>query len=66
MRPRAIRTTAAGLLGAAVILLAPACSSNTRDDLKKTGSDLSTDAVGHASDLSSNLSSLSNSVSSGN
>jgi len=49
----------------ALALLAPAaCSSNTKDDVKKTGSDLSTDAKSDASNLSSDASSLSDSLSS--
>ena len=50
---------------AALALLAPiACSSETKNDVKKTGSDLSTDAKSNASSLSSDASSFSESLSS--
>lgn len=50
---------------AALALLAPtACSSETKNDVKKTASDLSTDAKSNGSSLSSDASSLSNSLSS--
>ena len=75
------RIAAATMLGAALFVSTAACSSNTKDDLKKVGSDLSTDAstgaskastgaesVGSelSSDASSVSSSLSSSSSSGN
>jgi gas vesicle protein len=56
----------AGVLGAAavtaVVLVAPACSSNTKDDVKKVGSDLSTDAKSGASQLSTDVQSVSSSI----
>lgn len=56
----------AGVLGTAAVagllLAAPACSSNTRDDLKKVGSDLSTDASTAGSQLSTDVQSLSSSI----
>ena len=64
---RHISRVAVGATGAAVagvLLLAPACSSNTKEQIKKTGSDLSTDASSNASSLSSKASSKSSSFSS--
>jgi hypothetical protein len=66
------RIAAATLLGTALLVSTAACSSNTKDDLKKVGSDLSTDAstgISNAStgaenvgsELSSDVSSASNS-----
>ena len=56
----------AGLLGAAAVttmlFVVPACSSNTKDDLKKVGSDLSTDATNGGSQLSTDVQSLSSSI----
>jgi hypothetical protein len=68
------RIAASSLLGVALIVSTAACSSNTKDDLKKVGSDLSTDASSNASkastgaesvgsELSSDVSSASNSLS---
>ncbi len=56
----------AGVLGAVavttVLFVVPACSSNTRDDLKKVGSDLSTDATNGASQVSTDVQSVSSSI----
>jgi hypothetical protein len=53
VRTRIAAPVAAAALG--LLLAAPACSSNTKDDIKSVGSDLSTDASSNASNLSTNL-----------
>ena len=71
---RTRRIAAASVLGTALLFSSAACSSNTKDDLKKVGSDLSTDASSNGSkastgaesvgsELSSDVSSASNSLS---
>jgi hypothetical protein len=50
---------------ALAVLGAPACSSDPRDEVRKTGSDVSTDLSSTISDLSSDVSSVSGTVSSG-
>ena len=74
-RRRTRRIAAASVLGAILFISTAACSSETKDDLKKVGSDLSTDAKTDASkastgaesvgsELSSDASSVSSSLSS--
>ena len=58
------RRCAIGVAAATLVLLGPACSSKTKNDVKNTGSDLNSDAKSNASDLSSKASSLSDSLSS--
>jgi len=63
MRKKLVST----LLALSVVLGATgtaACSSETKDDLKKTGSDIGSDAKSKASELSSDASSLSSSYNS--
>ena len=58
------RIAAATLLGAALFVSTAACSSNTKDDLKKVGSDLSTDASTGISNASTGAENVGSEVSS--
>jgi hypothetical protein len=65
LKPTAIRRTlAASVLGGALLFGSVACSSNTKDDLKKVGSDLSTDASTGASKASTGVQSVGSELSS--
>jgi hypothetical protein len=63
LKPRR-RIIAASLLGAALFVSTAACSSNTKDDLKKVGSDLSTDASTGISNASTGAENVGSEVSS--
>jgi hypothetical protein len=58
------RRCIAGVAALGLVLLAPACSEKTKNDVKNTATDLSSDAKSNGSKLSSDASSLSSSVSS--
>ena len=60
------RIAAASLLGAALVVSTAACSSNTKDDLKKVGSDLSTDASTGVSNASTDINGVGSELSSNN
>jgi hypothetical protein len=53
------RRCIAGAAAVGLVLLGPACSEETKKDVKDTASDLSNDATSNASKLSSDASSLS-------
>jgi hypothetical protein len=63
MPSRSRRIAAASLLGAVLVISTPACSSNTKDDLKKVGSDLSTDASSAGSKASTGAESVGSDIS---
>lgn len=58
------RRCAMGVAVVGLVLLGPACSEKTKNDVKDTTSDLNSDAKSNASNLSSDASSLSSSLSS--
>jgi hypothetical protein len=53
-----------GLAVTGLVLLGPACSEKTKNDIRDTASDLSSDAKSNGSQLKSDASSLSSSLSS--
>jgi hypothetical protein len=53
-----------GIAVTTLVLVGPACSSKTKNDVRNTGTDLNSDAKSNGSKLSSDASSFGNSVSS--
>ena len=66
MLKRSRRIAAASLLGTVLLVSTAACSSNTKGDLKKVGSDLSTDASTGVSNASTDINGVGSELQTGN